>query len=98
MSSSANMVKTGKLVGSGADKKVVLGFKPRKVLILNVDDLKTLEKTDTMADGESYQRITDGTLSAVDHCDLNADGFTLKAAAHASDDEIHYSAYEGRNE
>lgn len=98
MSSSNNQTKTAQIVGSGADKKIVLGFKPRYVKVLNVTDLKTLEKSDSMADGQALQRVTAGTLSEVDHLDLASDGFTLKAAAHSADDEIHYWAYEGKNE
>lgn len=98
MSSSLNQIKTGQIIGTGADKKIVLGFKPRYVEALNVDDLKTTIKSDSMADGEAYQRVTAGTLSAVNHLDLNSDGFTLKAAAQADGDVIHYVAYEGKNE
>ncbi len=98
MGSSNNLTKTAQLVGTGADKKIVLGFKPRRVEVVNVTQLKTTWKSDSMPDGEAYQRVTAGTMSQVDHLDLASDGFTLKAAAHASDDELHYYAQEGKND
>ena len=88
--------------GGGATEQdvVVTGLLATDLIVsdLNVDDLKTTFKSDTMADGEAYQRVTAGTLSAVDHLDLTADGFTLKAAAHSADDDINFIAYEGKNE
>lgn len=98
MSSSVNMVKTGKVIGSGADKKVVLGFKPRHVKVFNVTQLRTVEKSDTMADDKAFNEVTAGTKTYADLITLHSDGFTLKAAAHASADEVHYVAIEGRND
>lgn len=98
MSSSVNWVKTGKLVGTGADKKVVLGFKPRHVKIFNVTQLRTVEKSDTMAAAKAFNEVTAGTKTYADLVVLESDGFTLKAAAHASADEVHYYATEGRND
>jgi hypothetical protein len=98
MSSSKNFIKTGRVVAINDDKTIVLGFKPRYVVVLNVTQLKTTFKTDVMLDGEAYQRITDGTLSAVDHLDLLSDGFNLKNAAHAVDDVLLYRAHQAENE
>ena len=98
MSSSLNQAKTGKLVGAGADKKIVLGFKPRHVKVMNTTDRITNEKTDTMDADEALRTLAAGTATFVDGITLNSDGFTMLAAVAIADKDLHYVAYEGKNE
>ena len=102
MSSSLNWTKTGMVVGKGADKKIVLGFKPRVVKVINVTDLIVSEKYDTMPSAKAFSAKA-GALaiyepSYADHIVLEADGFTIKAALAVSAKELHYFASEGKNE
>jgi len=98
MSSSLNRIRTGKIVGDGNDKSIVLGFKPRNVKLWNEDSLQSIEKSDSMADGQALRRVTAGTMSDADLLDLDSGGFTIKAAANIDTEVIHYVAYEGKNE
>lgn len=98
MSSSLNMKKTGVVVGKGADLKIVIGFKPRHVKVFNVTDGIKSEKSDTMPLLKAVSEAANGDATYADHIQLNADGFTMKAALAVSAKELHYIAEEGKNE
>lgn len=103
MSSSLNMVKSGKVSGSGALKKVVLGFKPREVRLFNAAAGGLVEawKTDSMDDDKAMKRVPAGTATfPADMVTINADGFTIGVDAdlNAAGEEIHYLAYQGKND
>jgi hypothetical protein len=133
MSSSFNLMKGGKLIGGGADKKIVLGFKPKYVLIVNITDAISFQKSDLMASAKALKSalaptaIADAAVAAGaaptkaefdavvalandlkakmnagfgygDYVVLNADGFTVKAAAAVAAKELHYVAFEAKND
>lgn len=103
MASSYNFLKTGAVVGSGALKKVVLGFKPRSVRLFNsaVGGLIEAYKTDTMAADSAMKRVAAGTTTfPADMVTLDSDGFTIGVDAdlNAAGETIHYEALEGKNE
>ena len=98
MSSKMPWSKVGKVVGGGADKKIVLGFKPRKVEVHNVTDRISAIKLETMPNNDALVRASngDGTMSA--YVALESDGFVIKAAMAVSGKELHYYAEEANNE
>ena len=103
MSSSLNMVKTGKFSGNGTTKKIVLGFKPREVRLFNeaAGGLTEAWKTDTMDTSKAMKRIPAGTTTfPANMVTLNSDGFTVgnDADLNAAGELIHYVAYEGKND
>lgn len=98
MSSKTPFSKSGKIIGGGADKKIVLGFKPRKVEIHNVTDRISAIKLDTMPANDALVRATNGDGTVSPHVELNSDGFTVKAALAVSGKELHYYAEESINE
>lgn len=98
MSSSMPLKRSGKLIGSGADKTIVLGFKPAHVKLINVTDRISHEKMALMDAKKALQTVAAGTATFVDAITLNADGFTLEASAFVSAKEYHYYAEEAKNE
>ena len=103
MSSSLNMVKTGKVSGSGAAKKVLLGFKPRSVHLFNeaAGGLVEAWKTDTMETSKAMKRVPAGTATfAANMVTIETDGFTIgnDADLNAAGEVIHYEAFEGKND
>ena len=101
MSSSLNQVRTGLVVGTGADKKVTLGFKPRSVQIENVDGLVSAYKSDTMLADSAMKRVTAGTATVpAAMITLEDDGFTIgdDADLNVVGEDMHYVAIEAKNE
>lgn len=101
MSSHANMIKTGSIVGTGAAKKVVLGFKPVAVQVVNATGLVSAHKTNTMDGSNGEKRITDGTMTfPANLITLDSDGFTVGTDTdlNVAGEVLHYTAYEARNE
>lgn len=99
MASSNNKVKTGKFVGAGADKKIVLGFKPKAVDLYNSTDGIEYHKTDTMPNGDAFRRLAAGAgANVASMIELNADGFTVKSGAAIAAKDLHYVAKEANNE
>ena len=99
MGSGVQRIITGAVVGTGAalDVKTV-GFRPRKVTLLNETGLAKGEWTNSMADGEMLKTITAGTMSKVTTNGVTplSNGFTIGADAdvNAADELIHYVAEE----
>ena len=98
MSSKMPFSKSGKVVGGGADKKIVLGFKPRKVEVHNVTDRISALKLETMPNNDSLTRAANGDGTISPHVALESDGFVIKAALAVSGKELHYYAEESLNE
>lgn len=98
MSSKAPFSKSGKIIGGGADKKIVLGFKPRKVEIHNVTDRISATKLDTMPANDALVRAANGDGTVSPYVELDSEGFTVKAALAVSGKELHYYAEESLNE
>lgn len=101
MSSHANQTRSGKIPGTGADRKVILGFKPKSVQLENVDGLVSAFKSETMDADKAVKRVTAGTMTfPASMVTLNADGFTIGTDAdlNVAGEDIHYVAWEGRNE
>lgn len=98
MGSSLNLARRGVVTGGGADKKIVLGFKPAHVKIINITDRIVNEKADTMLADKALRTLADGTATFVDGVTLNSDGFTMLAAVAISAKELHYYAEESKND
>jgi hypothetical protein len=99
MASSLNKIRTGSFVGSGADRKVVLGFKPKKVEIYNTTDGVDYHKSESMnADNKARKEISDGTKTFVAAATIDADGFTFIAAENVDAKVFHYVAYQSESE
>ncbi len=98
MGSSANLTRRGVVTGGGADKKIVLGYKPANVKVTNITDRIVNEKADTMPADKALRTIADGTATYVDGITLNSDGFTMLAAVAIAAKELHYYAEESRND
>ncbi len=98
MSSSNNLTRRGVVTGGGADKKIVLGFKPANVKVVNITDKITNEKSDTMVDDKALRVLANGTATFVDGITLNSDGFTMLAAVAIAAKELHYYAEESKND
>lgn len=98
MASSLNKIRSGKLIGNGSVRKIVLGFKPKKVELFNVTDQTDYHKTSEMADKKARKEVAAGTKTYVDSITIEADGFTLEAGAYVADKEYHYVAYESKSD
>lgn len=98
MSSNQGMKKRGSFVGAGADKKIVLGYKPDHVKVWNITDGIKSEKTDTMPDAKAVSEDVAGAATYADHIEINSDGFTVKAALAVNAKELHYMATQEVNE
>lgn len=98
MASSLNMKKSGQFIAKGADKKIVLGFKPMHVKIFNVTDGIKSEKTASMPSAKAVSEDAAGAATYADHIVMESDGFTVKAALAVNTKELHYIASEAKNE
>ena len=98
MASSLNKIRSGKFIGSGAEKSIVLGFQPKKVEIYNITDFISYEKTALMDTDKSIKRVAAGTGTFPVSVTINADGFTLAAAENVAAKEFHYTAYESKSD
>ena len=98
MSSKMPFSKSGKVVGHGADKKIVLGFKPRKLEVHNVTDRISALKLESMPSTDALVRAANGDGTISPYLELQSDGFVIKAALAVNNKELHYYAEEGTNE
>lgn len=75
-----------------------IGFRPRRVTLMNEDGLASAEWNDTMADGEMLKRVTSGTLTKVTTTGITplANGFRIgqDADINVVDELIHFVAHE----
>ena len=98
--SSANWIKSGRAVGTGAVIKVTTGFKPRKVELINDDSFDQATKLDSMPDDEAHKRIAAGTgTSPTGVCTLLDDGFEIGTDSdiNVAGENIDWIAYQADN-
>lgn len=99
MGSGVSRVMTGSLIGTGSAIDVrTVGFRPQRVVILNVTAPARGEWHDTMADASALKQITAGTASFVTTNGITplSDGFTLGSDAdlNTAAEVVHWVAYE----
>lgn len=98
MSSGVQLSKNGAVTGTGANLDVrTVGFRPRRVEIVNLDGLVTAFWADTMADATGIKRVTAGTMSAMTAgITPLSDGFRIGTDAdlNASGEVLHWVAHE----
>ena len=94
MSSDKRFSRSGSFVGAGANKKVVLGWKPRSVKLVNITDSISFEKHEAMAADTALRRVQNGDGDVGNYVTLESDGFTVLAAAAVSAKTISYYADE----
>jgi len=100
MSSGVQLSKNGAVLGTGADLDVrTVGYKPRRVRLINEDGLAIAEWNDTMTEGRGFKQITAGTFSqmaAGEGITPLSDGFRLGVDAdmNVSGEKIHWEAHE----
>jgi len=92
------LTKRGQLTGNGADRKVVLGFKPQNVVLRNVTDGIDLYKSDSMPLKKVRNEDIAGAKTYVDGITIDSDGFTIEAAKFVAAKEYHYQAQQEVNE
>lgn len=98
MSSATNKIRVSTFVGTGNDRKIVLGYKPKLVEVYGETDGIDYKKSESMATDKARKEIIDGTKTFVSAISLNSDGFTFIAAENVDTKVFHYIAYESRSE
>lgn len=100
MSSGVQLSKNGAVIGTGADLDVLtVGFRPRRVEIVNETDLSTYIWTDCMTEGRGFKRITAGDMTqmaAGEGITPLANGFRLgvDSTLNVAADKISWVAHE----
>lgn len=100
MSSGVQLSKNGAVIGTGADLDVrTVGYKPRRVRLINEDGLCIGEWNDTMTEGRGFKQVTAGTMSAFaagEGITPLSDGFRIGADTdmNVSGEKIHWEAHE----
>ena len=99
MGSSNNKIRSGQFTGSGADRKVVLGYQPKRVDIYNTTDGIDYHKSESMnADNKARKEIIDGAKTFVAAILIESDGFTFIAAENVADKVFHYVAFQSESD
>ena len=66
MSSGVQLSKNGAVTGTGANLDVrTVGFRPRRVQLLNLGGLVTADWTDSMTEGRGLKRVTAGDMTQI---------------------------------
>ena len=99
MSSGVQLSKNGAVVGTGALLNVTtVGFRPRRVQLVNDDGLVTGEWNDSMADGDMSKRVTSGTMTKVTTTGITplSNGFSIGADTdmNVAGEKVHWVAHE----
>jgi hypothetical protein len=98
MSSGVQLTKNGAITGTGANLDVrTVGFRPRRVELINLTGLVTAEWVDTMADGTGIKRVTAGDMTAMTvGITPLSDGFRIgtDADVNGAGEQIHWVAHE----
>lgn len=100
MSSGVQLSKNGAVYGTGANLDVkTIGYKPRRVELVNETGLVTAIWTDTMTEGRGFKRVTAGTMSqmaAGEGITPLSNGFRIgvDADVNVADELIHWVAHE----
>ena len=99
MSSGVSRVMTGAILGTGVAINVrTVGFRPRKVELINADSGDQMDWSSSMADAAGYKRVAAGTGAMVSSGGVTplSSGFTLGTDAdmNAAGETVHWIAYE----
>lgn len=99
MSSGVTRMMTGALIGTGANVDVrTVGFRPRKVQLVNIVAPDTLMWTDSMADAAGLKEVAAGTISMISSGGVTplSDGFRLGTDSDMNVDtqKVHWVAWE----
>jgi hypothetical protein len=99
MSSGVQLTKNGMVTGTGASLDVTsVGFRPRRVEIMNVEGLCLAKWQDSMPDASAVKQITDGTMTYITSLGITplAGGFRIGADTdlNVSGEDIHWMAQE----
>ncbi len=98
MSSGVQVSKNGAVTGTGANLDIrVVGFRPRRVELVNLTGLVTAYWADTMADGTGIKRVTAGDMTAmVAGITPLSDGFRIGTDAdlNVAGEIVHWTAHE----
>jgi hypothetical protein len=66
MSSGVQLSKNGAVTGTGANLDVLtVGFRPRRVQLINLGGLVTAEWLDSMTEGRGVKRVTAGDMTQI---------------------------------
>ncbi len=98
MASSLNKTKVSVFTGNGANKSIILGFKPKVVKIMNVTDGIDYVKTETMLLQTTRKEVIAGDKTFVNAIAINSDGFTFIAAENVAAKVFHYIAVESQSD
>jgi hypothetical protein len=100
MSSGVQLSKNGAVTGTGANLDVTtVGFKPRRVELVNEGGLVTAEWTDSMTEGRGFKRVTAGDMTQIG-AGLGitplSNGFRIGADTdvNVASEKIHWTAHE----
>ena len=100
MSSGVQVTKNGAFTGTGATINVTsVGFKPRRVQLINEGGLVTADWTDSMTEGRGFKRVTAGDMTqiaAAAGITPLANGFRVgtDADVNVSGEKVHWVAFE----
>lgn len=100
MSSGVQLSKNGAVVGTGADLDVTtVGYRPRRVELVNEGGLVTAVWTDSMTEGRGFKRVTAGDMTqmaAGEGITPLANGFRIgvDADVNAAGEKVHWVAHE----
>lgn len=77
---------SGTTTGDGTALTVTLGYKPKRVTLINLTDAIRIEKIDGMTDAQTLQTVTAGTTTVQTGSQivLNDRGFVASAAVNAN--------------
>jgi len=99
MGSGVNRMVTGSVVLAGTAYNVrTVGFRPRKVELMNSTGLVLARWQSSMPDASAMKQVTAGTISYVTSNGITplSDGFTIGADSdiNAADERVHFAAWE----
>lgn len=97
--SGGTRVHHGSFIGTGADLEIkTVGFRPKRVEIINQTGLVTAVWTETMADDSMAKRVTAGDMTFVTTNGITplSAGFAIGADAdvNVADERCHWSAFD----
>lgn len=88
---------SGNHTGNGAIANVLLGFKPKYVVLINITDVVRFEKIDGMAANATVEIVgaaaTGTTIDTTSAVVLNDNGFTISAAVNINTKAFVWFAY-----
>jgi hypothetical protein len=99
MASGGTRIKNGSVTGTGAALNVrTVGFRPRKVELINKSSSDKLTWTESMADAAGHKQVAAGTSSFITSLGITplSDGFTIGADTdlNVSGEDVYWTAHE----